>query len=252
MSLSNQSNSKSTGRVIMGMTGGKGEMTVGELQGQNDPTRWRPKDDEDYMERVRERATAAAKEIIAKAMDEAAQIREQAKQEGYQEGMAEAQQQAEAAVQQYASTMAGAMAAVDSGARQIFDGHRTDMVELVRMAVQKTVGVEVEEKRTEVLEALLDQALDTIDSLTRLTIRTNPDEKEIVDSLMEMAKENHPHLERWSVRPDPNLQPGSMIVESDEGMVDNSVAARWASVEPVFDQLRLDPNVNGQPTEAPE
>lgn len=241
MSLSNQSNDAATGRVIMGKGSGPDEMTVGELQGQRNLEAWTRKTDEEYMQRVRERATTAAKEIIAKAMDEAAGIREQARQEGYQQGMEEAQQQAEAAVGQYADTLAGALAAVEQGGRQLWEQHRADMVELVRLAVHKTIGIEMNEQRSEMMAALLDQALETIDSLSRLTIRVSPAEQEIVEALMETARQRHPNLERWTVRAEDSLQPGSMIVESDEGMVDNSTQARWASVEPVFDQLHVAP-----------
>lgn len=241
MSLSNSNATRNSGRVIVGGPHGPSETTLGEIQGQRDLTKWTSKTDEEYMRRVRDRATDAAKQIISQAMAQAAELREQGKAEGLQDATNQAQDYLDALAAQHAQTLAVAMAAVEQGGRQLWDENRQDIVTLVRLVVRKAINLEMDARREEILGSVMDQALDAIDSYRELCLKVNPQDEELVGQLMERAKALHPGLDRWCVRPDEKIQPGGMILESAQGMVDNSMEARWRAVEQVLEQLGLEP-----------
>lgn len=242
MSLSKSEATRNSGRVIVGIGArGPSEMSLGEMQGQRDLTKWTDKTEEEYMTRVRDRAQDAAKQIISAAMAKAAELREQGMAEGLAAATEEAQAHLDALAEQHAQTLAEALAALDEGARVLWNQHREDIVVLVRLAVKKIVHLEMDARREEMLGSVLDQALDAIDSQRVLTLKVNPADEELVGALMERAKAMHPGLDRWSVRPDPNLQPGGMMLESGQGMVDNTTESRWQAVEAVLDQLGIAP-----------
>lgn len=225
-------------RVIVGMGAhGPSESTVAELQGQRDLTSWTHKTEEEYMERVRERATKAAKEIIAKAMADAAQLREQAMAEGYQTAAEEAQRQLDEAVGGYSDALARTMEAVDQGQAALRTKHGADVTQLVRLAVERVIGIELDERRADVLASVLDQALEAIDSQRQLCIRVSPQDEEAVCGLMDHAKHRHPGLDKWCVRADEGLAPGGVVLESVQGMVDNTMEGRMAAVMQVLDRL---------------
>jgi flagellar assembly protein FliH len=241
MSLSSQGRdqgpARRAGRVILGAQAhGLGEMSVADLQGEGRQG-WTDKDGEEYRRRVRERAEAAARDIIAAAVADARALREQAVAEGLAEGRRQARAEAEAAASAQAEALARTLAAAQGASRDLWAGYRQDVLELLHMALRRLVRAEMDQRRAEILGSLLDQALDAIDSQRALTVRVHPQDQALARELLEGAKARHPGLERWAVRPDPALDGGGVILESDRGMVDNSLASRMALVEPILDQL---------------
>lgn len=232
---------RSGGRVIVGV-GGKGfsEDELNRLRGGEESHGWSLTTEEEYMRRVQEKATAKAQDILAQAMREAQQIREKAAQEAMDEAAANCQAQLDAAVQQTSETLARAMETVDRDSRKIWQHYREDIVSLVRIAVERLLAVELDQRREEVMASLLDQALDAIDTHDGLVFRIRPEDEEIMQALLDRARSAHPTLERWGIKLDESLEPGGMVLESEEGMVDNSIGSRWASVEPIFAQLGID------------
>jgi len=228
---------RGTGRVILGpQTQGLGEMSVADLQGGRRQG-WTDKDVEEFHRRVRERAETTAREIIAAAVAEGHALREQATQQGLAEGRQQAQDLAEEAAQAQADALARTLEAVQRVGHELWAQYRQDVLELLRMVVRRLLRVELDERRGEILGSLLDQALDAIDSRRGLTVRVHPQDQALTQELLERAKARHPGLERWAVRPDTALAQGGVILESDRGMVDNSLASRLALVEPILDHL---------------
>jgi flagellar assembly protein FliH len=245
MSLSSkprgQETARPSGRVILGpQAHGLGEMSVADLQGERRQG-WTDKDSEEYRRRVRERAEATARDIIAAAVAEGRALREQAVAEGLAEGRGQARAEAEAAVQAQAEALARTLTAAQRVGRDLWAGYRRDVLDLLHLMLQRLLRVEMDERRATILGALLDQALDAIDSRRALTVRVHPQDQALTQDLLERAKARHPGLERWAVRPDATLDQGGVILESDRGMVDNSLASRMALVEPILDQLLSTP-----------
>jgi flagellar assembly protein FliH len=233
--------SRITGRVIMGL-GNKGplEMTVQEIEGKKAPA-WDADSSDELVRRVREKAQAKAKEIIARAMGEAETLKQQAYQEAYNQGVSDAQQAIQDHSDQLSTQMGQILAAIQGQAQNVWAQQRQELTGLVRMAVEKTINASIAEQRAEILQNLLGEALDLIDSKRSLVLRVHPEDAQLVDEILTQAKERMEGLSGWKVQQNPEMAPGGVIVESADGMVDNSLETRYAEIAAIFDHLAASP-----------
>ncbi|MDL2306893.1 flagellar assembly protein FliH [Desulfovibrio sp. OttesenSCG-928-C06] len=205
---------------------------------------WDEKDENQYLDRVRVRATEKAKEILAQAESEAAAIREQARQEGYDEGVRLAEQELE----ELRSSMGDAVSAVLSSIQQesaaVTRAWRDDLAALVRISVEKAFGITLQEERGKILENLYHQALRTLESARNITVRVHPEDEAAIADIIALGQNaanqaGQTELEGWRVKGDPSLTPGGLIVESASSLADNSIESRMAAVQSVLDTLMV-------------
>ncbi|EPR44306.1 H+transporting two-sector ATPase E subunit [Desulfovibrio sp. X2] len=226
-----------TGRVFLGVdTPGPDMATIQELEGKRKLV-WDQATNTELVERVKQKARSMAREILEEARAEAERIKEAARGEGFQQGLEQAREQVEQEQTALAEAVGNALSAIRGQARQVWTAQRADFVALIRMAVEKTVNAEMSERRREILENLVDQALETIDSMRGLTIRARPEEAELLTAILNHVAERFPELKSYRVKPDESLTLGGMVIESADGMVDNTLATRWAAVEKIFAHL---------------
>lgn len=226
-----------TGKVVMGMTTpGPDEMTIQELEGKRQLT-WDEETDAEYLNRVREKAKEAAKEIKLMAELEAEALRATAHHDGYNEGLAQAQEFVDQQVQEISQKAEALLSQLGSSGANIFESRRQDIIALIKLAVEKTLNVELDEKRLESLQNLMQEGLDRIESKRELTIRCHPDDEEGLEDFVATIQERNPALKYWSVKGDPTIQIGGVIIEAAGGKVDNTIDTRWEGVEPILDQL---------------
>ncbi|MCG8531848.1 MAG: flagellar assembly protein FliH [Desulfovibrionales bacterium] len=190
-----------------------------------------------YMERVRERAAARASKILDKAQEEAQWIKEQARQQGYEEGCQQAQQELDALRQQQAESVSNVLGAIQGQCSNIFNTWRGDLVAVVRAAVERMCAVELSENRHHVLENLFAQAVSVLDDRRQLIVSVHPDDETTVTAIIENAQQQYNGLESWTVKAVPTMAAGGIVVESRDGMVDNSMVSRKQVVDEVLDQL---------------
>lgn len=233
-------------KVILGPdASGLTELSLDELEDRGRRNPWDVSSEDEFFERVRDKAKAKAKEIIALAMSEAEHIKTQAAQEGFAQGMAQAEQDIQAMLGQKAAALAAILEQAQAGTKAIWEDYRQDIVALVSMAVEKVLAVEVDQRRREVLGALLDEALENVDSQRKLLVKVHPNDAEIMGELLAAAAKAHASLKDWQVKPDRDIAQGGVVLESDKGMVDNTVASRREIVCAVFDKLGLAEDNNG-------
>ena len=238
MSLSkNGHDHRFTGKVLMGVnTPGPDEMSIQEIEGKR-KLLWDDSINDEYLERVKTKAREAAKEIKILAELEAEALRATAQHEGYEEGLAQAQADVDAHTKAMTAEVENMLVQLGACGATIFEERRQDVMALIKLAVQKTLAVEMSEQRTASLEALMREALERIESKRQLTIRCAPDDEQDLKAFIGSIQEGNPSLKYWTIKPDPSLTQGGMVVEADEGKVDNAVTSRWEGVEPIFDQL---------------
>lgn len=226
-----------TGKVVMGMnTPGPDELTIQEIEGKRQLT-WDEATDEEYMNRVRDKAREAAKEIKLLAELEAEALRATSAQEGYSEGLAKAQELVNQQIQDISTKGEDLFRQLGAQGTTIFEERREDIVALIKLAVSKTLNVELAEKRVESLQTLMQEALDRIDSKRELTVKCHPEDVTSLEEFLATIQERDPALKYWSVKADPGIQMGGVIVEGAGCRVDNTIDTRWEGVEPIFDQL---------------
>ncbi len=252
MSLSNQTGDipAPTGRVVLGIgSAGPQETTVAEIEARRSPMHFERMEAE-FWERVRGKAQDKAREIIAQAMAEAERLKASARDEGLAEGARQARDQFEAHLDEMGKAFAETLAAIQKDRKTLWASYRQDFVTLLRLAVEKTLGILLEERRRDVLGSLLDEALDIIDSRTELAVTVNPDDVPMIEELLSRAAATRQGLDRWRVKGDPSLAPGGVRLESRDGMADNTVDSRFAEVERIMGRLRVD--AGGAPDDSGE
>ena len=239
MSLSKnpESGSNLTGKVVMGLhSPGPGEMTIQELEGKR-RLLWDDSIDDEYLERVKAKAKEKAKEIMILAELEAEALRATAKHEGYEEGLRQAQEELDQHTQAMSAEVENILSQIQAHGLNIYNDRKADVLGLIRLAVEKTLNVEMTESRTQSLEALMQEALDRIESQRKIAVRCAAEDAPDLEAFIGTIQERNPDLKRWVVMGDPALAAGGVVVEAADGRVDNSVVARWQGVEPIFDQL---------------
>ncbi|SMF07490.1 FliH/SctL family protein [Desulfovibrio gilichinskyi] len=227
-----------TGRVIMGLDSNNNaqEMTIQEMEGKKKPT-WDKDTDQEYFERVKVKAQNMAKNIIAKAMAEAEQLKADAKTEGYAEGKTQAAAEGEQHMIGFSQQLGQTLAGIQEQSKSVMAAQSTDVISLAFMVIEKALGVEMEERRQEILAALLDEALSRIDSQTMLTVKVSPVDQQLIAELLEQAQTNHPGLSKWRIKADPAIDNGGIILEAEDAMIDNTITSRWEGVQEILEQL---------------
>lgn len=234
-----------TGRVILGPgLAGPGETTVAELEAHRSPEELE-KVEARFWERLRAKATAKAQAVIAEAMAEAERLRVQAREEGYAEGHAEghaaataaAEAQAEAELARMTVSFGGMVETLAGERDRLWHLQREEFLTLLRLAVERTVNVTIDFRRQEILANLLHEALEAIDAKAEPTLTVHPEDEALLRELLARAKAERPNLARVAVRVNPEFIPGSLFLEYPEGLVDNTIASRFAEVETVFAHL---------------
>ncbi|WP_316899316.1 FliH/SctL family protein [Pseudodesulfovibrio indicus] len=228
---------KMTGKVVVGMnTPGPDEMTIQELEGKRQLV-WDKATNEEYLARVRDKAREAAKEIKMLAELEAEALRATARHEGYAQGLADAQAFVDQHIKDISAKAEALLSQIGSQGGNIFQTRRDEVTALIRLALKKTLKVELDEKRTEVLQALMTEALDRLEAQRQLEIRCNPEEVAELDEFVRTIQDRNPALKYWTVKADQRIEMGGVVVEAAEGKVDNTVDTRWKLVEPLFERL---------------
>lgn len=228
-----------SGRVFLGTgVNGDGVSTVAQLENGRHHG-WDDEAGRKYMERVRERAQAKAQEIMAKAMAEAQEIKRGAFEEGLREGLTAAAQEARALREQLAESLEKVLNALSSQGRKLYEHQARDIESLVCLAVERIVGLEISERRKEVLGTLLEQAVEAIEAKRKLTITVNPQDRELLGPLLEGVQAMNPGMAHWTIQDSPRIEPGSLKLETEEGLVENTMSTRRAEVEAVLSQLSL-------------
>jgi len=231
-------------RVVMGMgTPGPSEMTVHQIEG----TKTQVLDENTelaFWARVRSKAQAKAKEILNQAMADAEAIREQARQEGLAQGLAEARQAAQNEIAALGGSLAGLMAGLEAERPALWARHRQEFAALLKLSVEKTLHVELAERRQEVLGSLMEQAIEILDTRAGFTVIVHPDDEPAAQALLEAAKSAHPNLGGWRLKTDPGMTPGGVRLESDGGMVDNTLDSRFEQISDLLDRVEF---TEGQP-----
>ncbi|WP_319584302.1 FliH/SctL family protein [uncultured Pseudodesulfovibrio sp.] len=226
-----------TGKVVVGMdTPGPDEMTIQELEGKRQLI-WDDSTNEEYLARVRAKAIEAAKEIKMMAELEAEALRATARHDGFAQGMAEAQEFVNQQIQEVSTKAEALFAQLGAQGKDIYETRRQDVITLIRLALKKTLKVELDEKRGQALEVLMAEALDRIESQRRIEIRCHPEETAELDEFVKIIQDRNPTLKYWTVKGDPTIEMGGVVIEAEGGKVDNTIDTRWKLVEPIFDQL---------------
>lgn len=226
-------------RVVMGIgMAGPQEMTVNQIEG----TKAQVLDQQtelDFWARVRAKAQAKAREILNQAMAEGELIKEQARQEGLAQGMADARQACQTELSGLGNTLAGVLGSLEAERRVLWARHRQEFAALLKLSVEKTLHTELSERRQEILGNLMDQAIELLDTRAGFTVLVHPGDEESVSLLLEEARRAHPALGAWRIKTDPSMTPGGVRLESEAGVVDNTLDTRFEQISDLLERVEF-------------
>lgn len=241
-----------SGRVVLGCDSpGPDFMTIQEIEGKRSGPVWDETTEVEYMDRCRQKAENMARDIIAKAMAkaqaDARAVRDQARAEVDQavaearaKAEAEAQQQLDAEVSAHVQSMGRLVAGLQDLGTEVWEARRSDFAALVKIFVRKTLNVEMDARRAEILEGLLNEACQRMEGARDFTLKVAPQDFELAGALLEQLKAARPDLGRWRLASEQSLaESGGVVLETPQMLADNSLASRLALIAPYLDQLSL-------------
>ena len=196
---------------------------------------WNNETEERYMEQVRERAQQMARDILAQALTEAEQIRASAQAEGFAAGQRDAASIAEAERAKVRSFLDTLHAALLKEKQRIYAEHKESLFTILRLAFEKTLGVMLDKDREQVLSALFEEAVAQLQAKTCITVHVCQADLELANGLAGQFKQKRLDLPEIRVCASPALEPGGVRIESGDGLVDNSIAARFEQVKEILD-----------------
>ena len=223
-------------RIIMGTDTVLGEQELSKSR----KIFWTAEREEDFLHQVSLKAQAKAKEIIQQAMQEAESIKDQA----YKQGLDQAQENVKKQVQEARDELKNQFQQLTDSLQQekhkIFKDYGQDLVLLSKCAVEKVLNLELADNREQSLSNLLEEGLEIIDTQKGLTLKIHPQDAGLLEDLLKQAKIRFPSLEKWRIKKDDKLEPGGIILETQNGMVDNSLSTRRSEIMAVIEQLSLE------------
>ncbi len=212
---------------------------MSEDQGPSTFREWTEEEKKVYLDKVRQRAQDKAQEILTQAMQEAENIREQARTDGYEAGMSLAEEERREQLAASGERLHSLLLGLEQEKKDVWQDLRTDILSLVRLSVEKVLRVEMSERREEILSALLDEAVGTIEDQQSVRVYVHPDDMNDMQAMLTGVDPKSREGARWQLHADPELAMGGVRLESAVGITDNSIAERKAEVDAIWDKISL-------------
>lgn len=236
-----------SGRVLMGCdTPGAGFVTIQEIEGKRHRPLWDERTEAEYMERCKVKAQDMAREIIAQALQraeaEAEGIRGQARAEverAVAQALAETQARLDAEFAAQAQAMSALLSGIQALGQEVWEARRRDFATLAKSFTRKVLGVEMDQRRAEILEQLMNEACSRLDAHREFTLRVAPQDFELARELMQEIQAQRPDLGQWKLASDADLTLGGVVLETHEMLADNALGNRVALLDPYLEQLGL-------------
>jgi len=266
MFLSNQNEEKNhSSTVFMGPLSHREERLDVVLAAQLH-AKWSEETEAKYMESVRTRATSKVRamllqakkrsdEIITEAEANALEIRGNAEkayaelledqkkaQEEYDRAFEISTKNANETMQEQlvqdqkalGESTAVVLLSIHQQLQNLYDAWREDLRLLTLEAIQVGTGWIADSKREQILSSMLDECVRKMIEKKDYIIRVHPSDGALVTQVLENSREKS-----WSMEVNPDLEPGSLELESTHAMVKNSSKERKEFVQDILNNLVL-------------
>jgi len=176
-----------------------------------------------------------AKEILAQALAEAELIRANAHSEGFATGRNDAKSLAQKENEKVCTFLDTLQSALVAEKERIYAQHKQSLFAILRLAFEKTLGVVLDEQREQVLNALFDEAVSQLQARTCITVHVCKADLELAKTLADQSRDKRSDLPELRICASLDLEPGGVRIESGDGLVDNSITARFEQVRSILD-----------------
>lgn len=217
-----------TGRIIIGLQ----STDAAAFERSHSPS-WNEETEKRYMDQVRERAQQKAKEILSKAMDDAATLRKQAQAEGYKNGHEEARHAVSEEARRIGEFFTTLHKALAAEKQRVAREHQDQLFQLLCLALEKTLGTLLASDRATVLRNLFDEALAQLQTVEEVTLSVSPADEELARELIASTNSQNT-LPPIRIKACRDIDPGGVRLECGSGMIDNTIASRFEQVQAVL------------------
>ncbi len=193
-------------------------------------------DSEEVARQIVEQAERRAEQIISQAQADAAKLLEEARaqseelkkiaeQQGYQQGIALAEDEAEEIRRQARDVLAQA----EQARKQTLDAMQQEIIDLAVEIAEKILTTQLTVDAEIVLQ-IAHETIRLVRDREHITMYVNPAELQIYIDHQSELKEALSAQAELAIIADERIKPGGCLVDTDQGMVDATVDARWQEV----------------------
>ena len=189
-------------------------------------------------------AVASVEDVLSAAWAEAEQVRAKARAEGFEAGRMEAlatfaQQSAPAL-----AALTGAASAINGLADATVATLQEQAAELALAIAEHVLAGAIDVDATRVVE-ICRGALRRLTDRQRVTVLVNPDDLEILNAEADVLAVELGGIERFEVQADRRIDRGGVVVRTDQGEIDATIATQLARArELVAEALRAEPETS--------
>lgn len=173
-----------------------------------------------------------AERIKAQAQEEAARLRAQA----FEQGLSEGRAQGQAAFEAEAAQTLVALKAMEDLYEDLWKKNEGVLVKLAEKIAERVVYHEVATS-PELVAAAFRAAVAQLSEQHQATFRVHPEDLRYLESVREELKEQLAGLVKISFEPDPDLNRGDVILETEAGRVDATLKRRLEAVSSAVDKV---------------
>lgn len=179
------------------------------------------------------------KKVISEIDIRLAELKDQAREEGYQEGLKRGLEESKKNIsleyQEKLSELGGILNGIKEGTDQCVQTYLMDWHRLLKNAV-KWITLR-ETKSSEYIEPLLSKLVQEINERDHLIIKVDEKTSEFIDQAIKDSEKELGKLGNVRVEVDHELSHPSIIVEGQNGIIDGSMEAQFASLDQIFSKL---------------
>lgn len=202
-------------------------------------------------ETIRRLAAEDAAARTAAAQNEADAVLRAAREKGFEEGYAAGLAEAREAAREILTRLERFVEKAKAVRREVLEAAAEGGVDVVLAALRTLLLREVEADR-DLAARLLREAAREISATERVVLRIAEADLDAAPGLAEIVRAEVEGLRSVEVVPDPLVQPGGLVIETDFGRVDAQIETRLAELERALRRTRVAPPDDLAPGSAPE
>ncbi len=195
-----------------------------------------PKEEaKEFLLNIRKRAEEEAKKIIENAYLEGRKRAEQIIQKAQiqvkeeidralKEELEKINQEKERILKEYSSKLSSILDSIEKEKEKIIETYKEDILTFVKVVLEKTFNLVLEDKYKEIFWALLKEALEEVESQKKVKVIINKEDLPIVESLINSIDKKL--TQNWEIFPREDVEKGTIKLETPKVSVNNSIIER--------------------------
>lgn len=188
------------------------------------------------IERMLQKAQAEAHDIVTCAEQEGQEIMGQKQKEGFEKGK---QKGIEAGRKELASVLLQTKdikKKMDEKVAEIMMALEPEVVQLILAIAKKVIHTEIT-MNTDVIFSVVKQALKKVTDKTKVTVKINPQDYDVLQSQRQELLKLNPEIEELVITEDERIHSGGCIIESPLDTVNSQIESQFQEIMQAFSEI---------------